>query len=82
MVEAEDEFIDEEGDEDDLTETDESSTPTVPCPACGKDVYEDADRCCHCGQYITHAAEHPSRLWWYVAFALVAAGILAYALID
>ncbi|MEM6328842.1 MAG: hypothetical protein AAF790_01200 [Planctomycetota bacterium] len=54
----------------------EPGVDTVPCPACGADVYEDALRCAVCGDYITHGASPwagRSPLW----VALGLAGILA-----
>lgn len=27
---------------------------TVPCPGCGADVYEDAEQCPVCGDYVIH----------------------------
>lgn len=42
---------DEYPDESDYPDDDESLTQ--PCPACGADVYEDAEQCPVCGEYIT-----------------------------
>ena len=74
-------------DEEDWSEDDrpaDDGTPeTVPCPACGAEVYEDAERCPACGDWITHrrtgaaAFTGPSGvrpLWWVV---LGVAGVLA-----
>ena len=59
--------VDAEGDE---------LTDTVPCPACGAEVYEDAEQCPVCGEYImpdTHTwSGKPT--WWIVLGLL---GILA-----
>ena len=38
--------------EDDLAEDDDEETATVPCPHCGADVYEWAERCPRCGDWI------------------------------
>ncbi len=49
---------------------------TVPCPLCGGDVYDDAQACPHCGEWIsanTHAWSQ--RRWWWVL--LGALGIVA-----
>ena len=32
---------------------DPADETTVPCPACGADIYDDAVRCPVCGEYIT-----------------------------
>ena len=56
---------DNEADDDEYPDEDEV-TLTVPCPACGAEVYEDAVRCPVCGDYITHDtslwAGRPG--WW------------------
>lgn len=30
---------------------------TVPCPNCGSDIYEDAEQCPICNEYITHGSQ-------------------------
>jgi hypothetical protein len=64
-----DEFSDEDTFDDD-------STATIPCPACGAEVYEDAPQCPQCGSYITHDSHALSGrpLWWIILGAL---GVLA-----
>lgn len=57
------EFDDESVAEDDLLDDDDD---VVSCPACHRDVHELADRCPHCGEYITlgnqpWAFQSPSR---------------------
>jgi len=56
----------------------------VPCPYCGDDVYEQAERCPHCGKYISEedtpdhaAARFPSWLIVGVIACLVAVLIWA-----
>ena len=50
------------GDEDD----------TVPCPSCGRPVYEDSPRCPHCGNYISEEDAPPARKpWWIIVGALL-----------
>jgi len=66
---------DNEPDDDEYPDEDEV-TLTVPCPACGAEVYEDAVRCPVCGDYITH----DTSLWsgrpgWWVLLGLL--GVLA-----
>ena len=55
---------------------DEEDTDTVTCPACSADVYEDADQCPQCGEYLIA----DTRIWsgkpvWWIALGLL--GILA-----
>ena len=51
-----------EGDED----------TTIPCPYCRRPIYEDSQRCPHCGNYISEedapAARKP---WWIIVGALL-----------
>ncbi len=53
---------DQEGDED----------TTIPCPYCRRPIYEDSQRCPHCGNYISEedapAARKP---WWIVVGVLL-----------
>ena len=79
-----DEWSDDEvdyGDDYDQYEDDEwDDSYTIACPACGSEVYEDAEQCPGCGEYIVASSlnsqyawrERP--LWWIV---LGAAGIAA-----
>ena len=54
----------------------------LPCPSCGAEVYEETQRCPHCGEWImplAASARNRSRLWIAVVLlALIA--ILAFAL--
>ena len=63
---------------------DYDSAVELPCPSCGEDVYEDADRCPHCGDWVPPgrrpAAANVPR-WMFVLGAVGVAGtILALAL--
>ena len=59
-------------DDDDLTET-------VPCPDCGADIYEDAEKCPVCGAYIIRQANlFAGRPTWWVVLAVL--GLLAAVL--
>ncbi len=72
---GEDEWPDEEDLDDDF---DEDSDETA-CPACGSPVYEDAEKCPHCGQWITplSGAERRSRTWlWPILVAVLIVIIL------
>ena len=62
----------DEGEDDDEVET-------VACPACREEVYEEAQQCPHCGEYIdssTRALDGHS--WWFIALGI--AGIAAVVL--
>jgi hypothetical protein len=60
-------------DEEDAEEDgDDEEVTTVPCPYCGKDVFDDSPRCPHCGNYLSEADSPPSRKpWWIVAGVVV-----------
>jgi RNA polymerase subunit RPABC4/transcription elongation factor Spt4 len=62
---SDDELRDDEyPDEEDAY--DEEETLTTSCPACGAEVYEDAEQCPVCGNYITHSTspwQGRSPLW-------------------
>jgi hypothetical protein len=50
---------------------DEDRVETVPCPYCRRPVYEDAERCPECGNYLSREdvpARHPP---WLVLGAIV-----------
>ena len=55
---------------------DPDESGVAACPKCGADVYEDAEQCPLCGEWITHST-HPlsGRPWWFVLAGL--AGIAA-----
>ncbi|RJP36807.1 MAG: hypothetical protein C4547_06700 [Phycisphaerales bacterium] len=48
--------------EDDSLVVDDDAE-VLPCPSCGADVYEDADQCPICGQWITPGASGRRQRW-------------------
>jgi hypothetical protein len=62
--------------DDDDWPDDPDESDVVTCPACGADVYEDAEQCPACGEWIT-GPTHPlsGRPWWFTALGVI--GILA-----
>lgn len=58
---------------------DDEPVDTVPCSNCGADVYEDAEQCPRCGEWITHgtSALTAKPLWWQIIGVL---GIIAVIL--
>jgi len=52
----------------------EDDSPTIRCPNCAAEIYEDADRCNVCGHWLTRRSETSAGLsWWLV---LVLAGMI------
>lgn len=70
---------DEPSDEDDL---DDDQSETVPCPACGVEIYEDAFQCPACGYYLASQSSSPwsGRSIWWILLGLLGTGALIYAL--
>lgn len=56
---------------------DEDDEPELlPCPACGTEIYEEAERCPSCGEYIVHRTDvWAGKPMWWVILALI--GIVA-----
>lgn len=57
---------------------------TIPCPNCGADVYEDAEQCPVCGEFILPGA---GRLWagrsaWWVLLGLLGTGAVLWVLLT
>ncbi len=64
-------------------EDDAAESCTVACSSCGADVYEDAERCPECGDWLRPArgAMVGRPVWWYLVGAVLAlAFVLAYVL--
>jgi hypothetical protein len=59
---------DQNEEEDWDTEAEDDESIVVRCPSCRRDVYEDAERCPHCGDYIVHStrAWDGRPLWWVI----------------
>jgi hypothetical protein len=67
--ETDDEFEDDEFDSgEDWTDGPDSESATLPCPRCGREVYEDAPYCPHCDADLAEAAERnpPRKPWWII----------------
>ena len=62
---------------------DRDDEPTVPCPYCRREIYEDSVRCPHCGQYISEEDSPPGdKPWWLIVGALLClAAILVWIVV-
>jgi predicted nucleic acid-binding Zn ribbon protein len=60
---------------EDPDEPDDDDDVTMPCPYCGKAVYDDAERCPSCGSYLSRE-DAPRRYAWWLLVGVVL-GLLA-----
>ena len=47
---------------------------TIPCPHCGKQIYDDSERCPYCENYLSEEEEgaQPARKpWWIIICTLL-----------
>jgi hypothetical protein len=57
-------------------EADDDSPETVVCPSCGEQIYEEAEQCPHCHEYVTHSTSVlAGKPIWFVALAVL--GVVA-----
>ena len=54
----------------------DDSAETIRCPRCGESVYEDADRCNHCGGWFTRRTS--ARPWWWLAVVATAVATMLW----
>ena len=68
---------DDEHDWDDEGEDDPEELDLVTCPACGAAIYEEAEQCPECGEYVVRGSNSPLRSApsWYAVIAIL--GIIA-----
>jgi len=71
-------WVEEESDWDDASwEQDDNGEcggdePTIPCPYCRREIYDDSVRCPHCGEYLSDEdAPPPRKPWWIVVGAVL-----------
>jgi hypothetical protein len=63
----------------DLADDDEDETPTVPCPSCGREVAEFADRCPHCGDWVVQGGDsRPARRWPLIVVIVIIVAFLLW----
>ena len=62
---------DESGESESDAWSDEEEEPTVPCPYCGREIYEDAPQCPYCQQYIVDDDAAPSRKPWWIVIGVL-----------
>lgn len=73
-------------DEDDLgpsrADLERFSGVTRPCPACRREVYDDAEVCYHCGELMSGRGQNRPPVWAILAAALALLGFLAVTLMP
>lgn len=75
MYEDDDDELDHEApddfDTDDGGKSADASVDTIPCPYCGKAVYEQAELCPHCRSYLS-VEDRPLRKPLWLVLAVIA----------
>ncbi len=64
----------------DVDDEDDPENDQLPCPSCGKMVYDDTDQCPHCGDWIVPLAgsDRRSRMILIVVVAVTLLGVLGW----
>jgi hypothetical protein len=78
---SEKDLDDREFPDDDIDDNDDC-TPTILCPKCGTDLYDDVEQCPVCGTWLTTVTSPWSgRQAWWLALALLGVAALVWALL-
>ncbi len=56
----------------DLVDQDSDETDTVPCPRCGREIPDDADRCPYCTDWVVQGGDTSHRSVMYLVVAVLA----------
>jgi len=64
-------------DASELPERDDDDDGTAPCPYCGKDKWEESERCPHCGNYVSREDKPSQTPRWVIVTAVVCLVIVA-----
>jgi hypothetical protein len=73
--EPHDDEDEDELDASELPERDAGDDGTAPCPYCGKDKWEESERCPHCGNYVSREDAPSQRPRWVIITAVVCLAI-------
>lgn len=60
-----------------MAESFEDDDDTMPCPYCGKAIYDDAERCPYCEHYISREDEPSKQPVWLIIGVLICLAIVA-----
>ncbi|MFP4054445.1 MAG: zinc ribbon domain-containing protein [Phycisphaerae bacterium] len=84
MADRDEEFDRESPGEEDRDLMDDGDELAVEaCPRCGEDIYEGADRCRYCGDWISDAdrtGARPGRLWMIVLVVILLMLMIVFGL--
>lgn len=71
------------GAEDDDDWDDSSDDPTVSCPSCGREIFEDSPRCPHCETYLSDDDHRGRRqpLWVSITAVICLAVVIVWAIL-
>ncbi len=62
---------------------DDNEYVVAKCPKCGGGIYEDADRCNHCGYWVVHHSSiWTGRALWWMTLAVMGVIAVIYLLIS
>ncbi len=75
-------YDDEDDDLDDADDADDDSDVTIDCPYCGAEMYDDAEQCPHCGQYISaEDAPREGKPAWIIVVILLCVAMMLLGII-
>ena len=66
----------EDPDPSDQDAEDDDATPTIECCNCGKEIYESAEFCHHCGKYLSQEDSPSHHPLWYKLGVILCLAIL------
>jgi hypothetical protein len=68
--------------DDDIDDSAGEDDPTIDCPHCGADVYDDAEQCPSCGTYLSKedAPAQLPPLWILIGVAVCILIVIAWAM--
>ena len=62
---------DDESELDDPDELDDDEASLMPCPHCLGTIFDESERCPHCGQYLSEEDSPLRPAWWIVVGVVV-----------
>lgn len=76
----EDDDFDDEFELDDAESSNDEDDDTMPCPHCGRPMYDDAEQCPACGRYLSDEERSSvNQPRWIIFTAIVVLAAILYA---